>query len=110
MKLLFDQNLSPRLVRALDDVFAVLVHVRDVGLERADDAAVWKYAATHGYAIVSKDADFHQMSFLRGSPPKVVWIRRGNCKTDDIEAVLRAHASTLHRFEQDRDGAFLILD
>lgn len=86
MNLLFDQNLSHRLVRSLAEIFPHSSHVRDIGLGRTDDEAVWQYAAAEGFAIVSKDSDFHQLSFLRGHPPKVVWIRRGNCSTDEIES------------------------
>ncbi|MBI1963006.1 MAG: DUF5615 family PIN-like protein [Candidatus Rokubacteria bacterium] len=81
MRLLLDQNLSPRLVPALADLFPDSTRVREVGLQAADDHAVWQYAAQHGFAIVSKDADFHERSFLLGPPPKVIWIRRGNCST-----------------------------
>jgi predicted nuclease of predicted toxin-antitoxin system len=68
LRLLFDQNLSPRLVRALADLFPGSAHVRDVGLARAGDDEVWSHAAAHGFAIVSKDADFHQRSFVLGHP------------------------------------------
>ena len=78
MRLLLDQNLSPRLVTGLADLYPESVHVRDVGLQMADDETIWAYAEQHGLAILSKDADFHQRSFVRGHPPKVVWIRRGN--------------------------------
>jgi predicted nuclease of predicted toxin-antitoxin system len=72
VKLLLDENLSPRLVGSLSDVFPGSVHVRDFGLARADDAAIWDYARDHDLTIVSKDSDFHQVSFLRGPPPEVV--------------------------------------
>lgn len=81
LKLLFDQNLSPRLVVLLADVFPGSAHVRDVGLASADDADVWDYAKRNGLAIISKDADFRQLSFLHGFPPKVVWLRVGNRST-----------------------------
>lgn len=110
MKLLFDQNLSPRLVKALNDLYPDSVHARDVGLTDALDETVWDYAARNGLIIVSKDSDFHQRSFLFGHPPKVVWIRRGNCTTNQIESILRAHHADLLRFEQDTEGAFLTLD
>jgi predicted nuclease of predicted toxin-antitoxin system len=71
-RLLFDQNLSPRLVTRLAGLFPGSGHVRDVGLSRADDAGVWKFAGENGLAIVTKDGDFHQMSFVPGLPPKVV--------------------------------------
>ncbi len=109
MKLLFDENLSPKLVGALSDVYPGSSHVRDVGLARADDELVWSYAKTHGLAIVSKDADFHQRSFVYGAPPKVVWIRRGNCSTTDVERLLRRHQSDLLVFERDAESAFLEL-
>lgn len=87
MKLLFDQNLLPYLVVRLADLFPGSRHVRDVGLERADDETVWRHALNHGFAIVSKDSDFQERSQLAGSAPRVVWIRRGNCSTTEIEAM-----------------------
>jgi predicted nuclease of predicted toxin-antitoxin system len=110
VKLLFDQNLSPRLVNALGDLYPESVHVRDIGLNNALDETVWDYAARHGLMIISKDSDFHQKSFLFGHPPKVVWIRRGNCSTKDIEAILRAHHTDLMEFEQNEEAAFLTVE
>ena len=109
MKLLLDENVSPRLVAALSDAFPGSVHVRDVGLARATDAAIWVYARDHGLTILSKDSDFHQMSFLRGPPPKVIWIRRGNCSTAQIEALLRSSRTEIHAFGADGEAAFLAL-
>ena len=109
MKLLFDENVSPRLVAALSDEFPGSVHVRDIGLARATDATIWAYARAHGLAILSKDSDFHQVSFLRGPPPKVIWIRRGNCSTADIEALLRFNRTEILAFEADAEAAFLVL-
>ena len=84
MKLLFDHNLSYKLVGHLADLFPASEHVRNVNLHEADDRMVWEYARANGFAIVSKDEDFHQLSFLYGAPPKVVWVRLGNCTTTDI--------------------------
>lgn len=109
MRLLLDQNLSPRLVPALGDLYPGSTHVREVGLQAADDDTVWRYAAEHGFAIISKDADFHERSFLLGYPPKVIWIRRGNCSTDEIIAILRDHHAEMLMFEGDEDGSFLAL-
>ena len=110
MNLLFDQNLSPTLVSALRDLYPGSVHVRDVGLQDASDETVWEYAAQHGLAITSKDADFHQRSFLFGHPPKVIWIRRGNCSTSEIQGILRARHAEIHAFEENTEGAFLALE
>ena len=109
MRLLLDQNLSQRLTDILADLYPDTTHVRDVGLESADDEAVWSFAAQHGLAIVSKDSDFRQRSFLFGHPPKVVWIRRGNCSTDEIESILRGRYQDLIAFEEDMEASFLAL-
>ena len=62
MKLLFDQNLSPRLARSLADIYPESVHVREIGLRDASDDEIWEYAKNNGFAIVSKDSDFQQRS------------------------------------------------
>jgi len=78
MRLLFDHNLSPRLVRGLADRYSDTTHVFLVGLDRASDMAVWTYAQTNDYMIVTKDSDFSDVSVLRGFPPKVIWLRLGS--------------------------------
>jgi predicted nuclease of predicted toxin-antitoxin system len=90
-KLLFDQNLSPKLITQLSDSYQNSDHLDLLGLGTADDAVVWEYARRNGFVVVTKDADFADLSVLRGFPPKVVWIRRGNCSTDDIADILRNH-------------------
>ena len=101
MKLLFDQNLSPRLVNRLADVFPDASHVQAEGLDCADDDLVWDYARLNGFAIVTKDADYNNLSVIRGSPPKVIWLLLGNCTTAQVEAVLRAHFAEIEAFELD---------
>lgn len=95
MKRLFDENLSPRLVDALADRFPGSAHVHSAGLGSATDDAVWQRAREPGFTRVSKDAAFYELSQLRGQPPKVVWIRRGNCSTTQIERLLRAQAGRI---------------
>lgn len=109
MKLLFDANLSPRLLRLLADLWPDSVHVLDVGLA-ADDAEIWKHAGHNGLVIVTKDSDFHHRSCLFGHPPKVVWITAGNCSTATVEAILRRWHSELRDFHQDASRSFLALD
>lgn len=91
VKLLFDQNLSPKLIKRLADLYQNSDHLDSLGLGTADDAAVWEYARRNDFVVVTKDADFADLSVLRGFPPKIVWIRSGNCSTDDIEKILRRH-------------------
>ena len=109
MRLLFDQNLSPRLLAILAALYGGSIHVRNEGLEAADDDTVWEYAASHGFAIVSKDADFHQRSFLLGAPPKVIWIQRGNCGTEEIAVLLRDRHADALAFGEDETASFLAL-
>lgn len=109
MKLLFDQNLSPRLPMTLADIFHDSVHVREVGLRDAADSVIWDYAKQHGFAIVSKDADFQQRSLLYGSPPKFIWLRVGNCPVRTIENLLRRHSVAIHTFDMDTAKAHLML-
>jgi predicted nuclease of predicted toxin-antitoxin system len=101
MKLLFDQNLSFKLCRQLADVHPGSAQVRILGLAEADDHAIWQYAGTHGFVLVSLDADFAEMATLRGPPPKVIWLRRGNRATAVIETLLRDHRDTIAAFEND---------
>ena len=109
MKLLFDENLSPRLVELLADLFPGSVHVRDVGLSAADDADVWNYARDNGFVICSKDSDMHQRSFLFGHPPKIIWVRLGNCSTDDVFKLLRYSTAAIELFHVDDYASFLSL-
>ena len=109
MRLLFDQNLSPRLVRLLADIYPDSAHVHGLGMDTALDTAVWAYAAEHGFTIVSKDADFHQRSLLLGHPPKVIWIRLGNCSVGESAALLRDRSVVVHSFYEDADASFLAL-
>lgn len=109
MKLLFDENLSHKLVRLLADIFPNSVHVREVGLKAADDPVVWEYAKSNELIIVSKDSDMHQRSFVFGYPPKVVWVRLGNCSTSDVERLLRKHFTVIKAFHEDDYASFLSL-
>jgi predicted nuclease of predicted toxin-antitoxin system len=109
MKLLFDQNLSPRLVAQLAAEFPGSLHVRDVGLAAAPDPAVWTHAAAHGFVIVSKDRDFQHRALLLGHPPKVVWLRLGNCSTAAVAGLLRGRQADLLAFEADPVASLLAL-
>ena len=109
MKILFDANLSFRLVEKLKDLYPDSIHVRNIDLGKASDKDIWDYAQSNGYVIVSKDADFHEYTIVRGSPPKVIWIRRGNCSTKTIEDLLRTHHDEIQLFHSDPEASCLIL-
>lgn len=109
MKLLFDENLSPKLVIALADLFPDSAHVDRVGLGGSTDNAVWDYAREHNYTLISKDSDFHEKSLLHGHPPKIIWIKRGNCTNKQIEIILRNKAQEIETLLNDPEATFLIL-
>jgi predicted nuclease of predicted toxin-antitoxin system len=110
VKLLFDENLSPELVKALADCYSNAQHVREVGLQSASDQEIWRYASQQDFAIVTKDADFRQRSFLYGYPPKVIWIGLGNCSTRMIAVLLRGRRSEIAEFLAHTTKAFLMLE
>lgn len=110
MRLLLDQNLSPRVIKSLAEHHAGSLHVRELGLARASDEEVWRYALDNALTIVSKDSDFHQRSLLFGHPPKVVWVQIGNCSTDDVVQLLHRRLPELLEFAEDADASFLSLE
>jgi predicted nuclease of predicted toxin-antitoxin system len=109
VRLLLDHNLSRRLVARLADKFPGISHVSMAGLDRASDNEVWEYAAANDYAIVTKDADFSELSVLRGDPPKVIWLRLGNCTTDDVVSALVTARDVIGDFDTDPEAAVLEL-
>jgi predicted nuclease of predicted toxin-antitoxin system len=109
MKLLFDQNLSPRLTHRLADLYPGSDHVFELDLDRADDIEVWEHAREKGFLITSKDSDFNELSVVQGFPPKVVWIRRGNCTTREIEEILRQEYESVKDLEQNPSKGILEL-
>ncbi len=107
--LLFDQNLSPHLVERLSDLYPDSAHVSKIGLDTALDRVVWEYARQHNYMIVTKDADFSEMSLLLGFPPKVIWICRGNCSTREIELLFRDNYEAIVALSDDPATGILTL-
>ena len=109
MKLLFDQNLSPKLPGLLGDWFPDSDHLDNLGLGAAPDAQVWEYAIRNGFAVVTKDEDYSQLSVLLGCPPKVLWVLLGNCTTAQVEALLRRHRIDILAFDADPNVGVLAL-
>ena len=109
MRLLFDQNLSPKLVQALADVFPNSQHVFPLGMDRGEDAGIWEYAKDNGFTIVSKDADFIHRSFLHGFPPKLIYLELGNCPTRAVEQTLRDNFDLILEFQASDEKSCLTL-
>ncbi len=109
MKLLFDENLSPKLPSLLADIFPNSLHVRDVGMKATIDSIVWDYAKVNDFIIVSKDTDMHDLSLVFGNPPKVIWLRLGNCSTVQIENTLRRNFDAIKLFYEDEELSLFAL-
>jgi predicted nuclease of predicted toxin-antitoxin system len=95
LKLLFDQNLSRKLVTRLADLYSASSHVQFHGLQQKTDTEIWDFAKANDFCIVTQDVDFAERSRLYGSPPKVVWLRCGNAPTSQVETLLRAGADAI---------------
>lgn len=104
MKLLLDQNISFRVAKAVQDIFPATAQVRELGLENAKDAAIWKYASEKGYTIVTFDADFYDLSLVKGIPPKIIWLRTGNLTTESIAQLLRGNAAHIKAFDENTEN------
>jgi len=108
--MLGDANISRRLIPRPSGTFPDSTHVALLGLGDATDDEIWRHALDHGFAIVSKDEDFHQRALVSGPPPKVIWVRLGNCTTSDIEQAIQDGHDTIMVFLEEETASFLTLD
>ena len=104
MKLLFDQNISFRIIPYLPECFVGSQQVRNVGLLNKSDFDVWEFARCNNYIIVTFDADFYDISMIKETPPKIIWLRTGNLTTSEIAEILTKHSEMILEFiaEDDR--------
>jgi len=97
-KLLFDENISYRIVKKLTHLYPGSEQVKRVGLLSHKDGLIWEYAKRNNYVIVTHDEDYDELSALRGFPPKVIWLRTGNITTDNLAKLLISHADQIKEF------------
>lgn len=107
MKLLFDQNISPRIVRLIEADFPGSLQVRQVGLEDASDAHIFDYAKLNGCTVVTFDSDFVDLNIIRGIPPKIIWLKTGNLTTRAISALLRKNLDVIRSFLTSEEAEIL---
>lgn len=98
MKLLFDQNISFRIIKRIESDFPEANQVRALGLENKSDREIWQYAKANAFAIVTFDADFYDMTVLHGHPPKIIWIRTGNTTTLFLAELLSRNKGVIAKF------------
>ena len=108
MKLLFDENLSHKLLPLITDSFPDSQHVRELGLKGRTDEDIWEYAKTKGFVLVSKDKDFYQRALLYSSPPKFIWLCLGNCTRDDLLNLIRKHEQDIITFETSAESVLIL--
>ena len=109
MKLLLDHNISHKLVARLADVFPDSTQTRLLNFGRANDPQLWSFAKTHGFVFVTKDRDVAELGVLRGAPPKIIWLRMGNCKTTVVEFALRSNLAAIQDLVDDPEKIVLEL-
>ncbi len=103
MKLLFDQNISFRIVKKVQDSFPGSKQVSQVGLIQTSDLNILEYAKENGFSIVTFDSDFYDLCLLKGIPPKIIWLRCGNTSTNNILQILLNEEEHIHSFLGDHE-------
>lgn len=98
MKLLFDQNISPRILKKLPNEFSECQQVRFVGLEDASDTEIFEFSRANGFAVVTFDSDFVDMNALQGTPPKLIYLNTGNLTTKNISELLLNNLLTIQHY------------
>jgi predicted nuclease of predicted toxin-antitoxin system len=103
MNLLFDQNISFRITQKLINHFPKAKHVSDCDLINCEDVKIWSYAKINNFVIVTFDSDFYDFSMINGHPPKIIWLRINNQKTDEIANCIIRHYEAINLFINDND-------
>lgn len=103
MKLLFDQNISFRLIKKVKHLFPDAISVREVGLENSTDIEIWEFARTNNYSIVTFDADFYELNILSKQTPKIIWLRIGNTSTDNLVKLFINNFEVIKEFITNND-------
>jgi len=101
MKLLLDQNISYRLSKLISEKFPEAKHLSELGLADSTDMAIWEFARSNSYTIVTFDSDFYDLSMVKGCPPKIIWLRFGNATTARIAEVLNEDFEVIKAFLTD---------
>ena len=102
MRLLFDANISRRIVALLNDLFPGSTQVMILGLSgETPDREIWTIARNGGFVIVTADGDFLRLAERDDEAvPKVVWLERMNYSTEVAAALIRRNAIAIGEFEK----------
>ena len=106
----FDQMLPRSLVRSFADAFDRLDHVASWPQPSPSDREIWERAGRDGSTVVTRDADFQDFLVRFGPPPKIVWLRFGNCTVTDLERTIQHHAAAIREFHASTQRCLIIPD
>jgi predicted nuclease of predicted toxin-antitoxin system len=110
MKILVDNNISPRTISYHGKFFKDSNHVVQLNLDiDTEDIAIWEFAKKNNFAILTKDNDFEAMSRLYGCPPKVIQLICGNKSTNEIIKILSNKHSSIKKFLEDKTDCLLYI-
>ncbi|UII74693.1 DUF5615 family PIN-like protein [Flagellimonas sp. HMM57] len=109
MRLLFDQNISFRLLKKILPIFSESFSVKDLNLINSSDIEIWKYAKANKFTIITFDADFFDLNTLYGGPPKIIWLKTGNMTTNSIAQLFIDQETLIKDFIANETSDFLLL-
>jgi predicted nuclease of predicted toxin-antitoxin system len=109
MKLLLDANVSWRLGPILKEHFGECVHADNIPeLDfPAKDTKIWQYAKDNGYTVITRDNDFNDLCTIRGFPPKIIWLRTGNCSRNFTADLLIRSKLAIEEFLKSEESGVL---
>ncbi len=64
------------------------LHVVEIDDELSDEE-IWNYAKENSLTIITKDADFSNKIIFKTPPPKVIHLKIGNLKMQELHSFLR---------------------
>lgn len=109
MKLLFDENISFRIVKKIIAFFPESKQVSDIDLVEKSDFIIWDYAKTNNFTIITHDKDYIDIVILKGHPPKIILLKTGNTSTQIIAQILIYKESLIREFISDKNESYLVI-
>jgi predicted nuclease of predicted toxin-antitoxin system len=110
MRLLFDQNISFRLLKKISDLYPDAKQVRELSFENATDLEIFEFAIKNNYTIVTFDSDFCDLNSLKDFPTRIIWLRTGNTTTDHLASVFKKRYELISSFMNEDNGCLEIAD
>ncbi|MEM8529009.1 MAG: DUF5615 family PIN-like protein [Bacteroidota bacterium] len=108
MKILVDQNISHRLLPKIASKYPDVYHTKDLGLTDYDDYKIFQYACQNKFdCVLTLDEDFNNLLIQHGIPPKVVWLRVGNCSTRVLAEIMLEKEPVIRAFLDDLESECL---